>query len=480
MPSSRSRKRKQLVPFEYSPTSIEELRTLLASHGVSEALIKPLRRNHNDKNQVYSGTEFAPLYPMFDLDFRLRAESTSAKKGGGTHGKAIPEAVFRDFVWLDAQGREIPARGVRMIVYAQYPETRLSGFSTVENTMPEAMSVGFTKDHPDMPRFLVLGRRGAGAAVAVMVADPTETFIDEIAALPSATGSRVWKHLKLRTTASQRLVALLSGAAGTPLPGCRLDATGATLPFNGTQVCGYTLEHALGIIPNSGKEGDFEGIELKTHTQKKVTLFTPEPDMGAYAEDFARFMTTWGYADADGNFRITGIHRVGVRCAKSGLTLRIVNHERGTTLAASADKDVHLGLFDDAGDHAAGWSLERMLNCWTSKHNEAVYVPAIKTACTEAALKEQGHRFLVEFADQVMWCRETSAERLFEALWNGTLFLDPAPKYSPSDPGLNKRRSQWRVNDIAVAARDLYSDVRMVSLTRAPEDRSDESADELV
>lgn len=451
--------------FEHAPDSLEELGRLLGAHGVSEALIKPLSRNHNDKNQIYSGAEFAPLYPMFDLEFRLRAASTSGKKGGSTRGRAIPEAVFRDFVWLDAGGREIPARGVRMIVYAQYPETRLSGFSTVENTMPESMSVGFTKANPDVARYLVLGRRGTGAVVAVMVADPPQAFIDGVAALASASGSRVWKHLRHRTTAPQRLVALLAGASGRPLPGCRLDAAGATLPFNGTQVCGYTLEHALGIIPNSGKDGDFEGIELKTHTQKKVTLFTPEPDMGVYAEDFVRFMTTWGYADDNGNFRLTGVHRVSVRCAKSGLTLRIVNHERGASLAASADSDVHLGLYDDAGILTAGWSLDRMLNNWTSKHNEAVYVPAIKTVCDDGALKALGHRYLVEFGERVMWCRETSAEQLFDALWNGTLFLDPAPKYCPADPKLNKRRSQWRVNDIAVAARDLYRDVRIMSLS---------------
>jgi hypothetical protein len=64
----------------------------------------------------------------------------------------------------------------------------------------------------------------------------------------------------------------------------------------------------------------------------------------------------------------------------------------------------------------------------------------------------------------VLWCRETSAERLFEALYNGTLFLDPAPKYCADNPALTKRRSQWRVNDIAAAARDLYSDVRTISL----------------
>lgn len=453
------------MQFEHSPASVGELGEMLAAHGVSEALIKPLRPNHNDKNQVYSGSSFAPLYPTFDLDFRFRGQSTSGKKDGDTRGKTIPEAVFRDFIWLDAGGQEIRARGVRMIIYAQYPETRLSGFATIANTMPEAMSVGFTKSHPDMPRFLVLGRRGAGAVVAVMVADPSQEFIDGIADLPNASGSRVWKHLALRTSGPERLAVLLAGAAGRPLSGCRLDASGATLPFNGTQVCGYTLEHALGIIPNSGKDGDFEGIELKTHTQKKVTLFTPEPDMGVYAGDFARFMTTWGYPDSNGHLRITGIHRVGVRCDKSGLTLRIVNHERGTLLSASADINVHLGLFDDAGTLAAGWSLERILNCWSAKHNEAVYVPTIKTACSDEGLRAGGYRYMVQFADRVMWCRETSAERLFEALWNGTLFLDPAPKYCPEDPKLNKRRSQWRVNDIARAAQDLYTDVQMVSLT---------------
>ena len=455
------------MTFEFAPTSLRELEKVLASHRVTEALIKPLSRNHNDKNQVYSGSEFAPLYPMFDVDFALRGASSSRKKGGRTKGKSIPEAVFRDFVWIDRNGREVPARGVRMIVYAQYPETRLSGFGTVENTIPASMSVEFTKANPDTRRFLVLGRRGCGAVVGVMVADPDQQFIDEVADLPNATGSRVWKHLILRAASPDRLKALLAGVADTPLPGSRLDADGATLPFNGTQVCGYTLEHALGIVPNSSKEGDFEGIELKTHTQKKVTLFTPEPDMGLYTEDFPGFMTQYGYPDEAGNLRLTGIHRVGVRCDKSGLTLVVANHERGKSLAASADNDVHVGLLDDRGTLAAGWSLERLLNCWSAKHNEAVYVPAVKTKCTDEELLANGHGYMVEFANTVMWCRETSAERLFEALYNGTLFLDPAPKYSADNPKLNKRRSQWRVNDIADAARDLYRDVRFISLVAA-------------
>ncbi len=55
-------------------------------------------------------------------------------------------------------------------------------------------------------------------------------------------------------------------------------------------------------------------------------------------------------------------------------------------------------------------------------------------------------------------------ERYAYIVYNGTLFLDPAPKFCPDNPKLNKRRSQWRVNDIGEAAKDLYNDVRMISL----------------
>lgn len=452
------------MAFEHSPASLRELKDVLAAHGVHEALIKPLTRNHNDKNQIYSGSDFAPLYPMFDMAFSLRGASSSSKNGGETQGKIIPEAVFSTFAWLDDAGREVRARQVKMIIYPQYPETRLSGFRTVENTMPASLSVEFTKANPETARYLVLGRRGVGEVLALMVVGPAPQLADEIAALSGAPGSRAWKHLRLRATAAGRLLARLADAVGKALPGRRLDASGRTLPFNGTQVCGYTLEHELGIVPNSDKNGDFEGIELKTHTQRKVTLFTPEPDMGCYAADFANFMTTFGYSDEAGHWRLTGVHRVGVRCSKSGLTLRVMNHDREMSLAASADRNVHLGLFDDEGRLAAGWSLERILNSWTSKHNETVYIPAIKTTCGDPALIAVGHKHLIEFSERVLWCRQTSAEQLFEALYNGTVFLDPAPKYCPEDPKLNKRRSQWRVNDIAEAAQDLYTEVRTVAL----------------
>ena len=88
------------MAFEYAPASLKEIEGTLAAHGVHEVLIKRLSKNHNDKNQIYSGADFAPLYPTFDVDFRLRGPSTSGKKGSRSKGRPIPEAVFRNFVWL--------------------------------------------------------------------------------------------------------------------------------------------------------------------------------------------------------------------------------------------------------------------------------------------------------------------------------------------------------------------------------------------
>ena len=60
------------MTFEHSPANLAEIVTVLIRHGATEAIIKPLSKNHNDKNQIYSGADFTPLYPMFDVTFALR------------------------------------------------------------------------------------------------------------------------------------------------------------------------------------------------------------------------------------------------------------------------------------------------------------------------------------------------------------------------------------------------------------------------
>jgi hypothetical protein len=99
------------------------------------------------------------------------------------------------------------------------------------------------------------------------------------------------------------------------------------------------------------------------------------------------------------------------------------------------------------------------MNCWGAKHNEAVYIQAKKILNPNLAEAVEGYEHLITLEKTVMWCRETTAEKLLAAIGDGTIFLDPAPKLHATDPSKNKRRSQWRVNDITKAAKTLYSSV---------------------
>lgn len=473
--------------FEHHFETLDAVAQQLHILGADRAVLKLLPKNANDKNQVYFASDFGSLYNNFDLTLSERGESSSMTKYRSTPGSDIPEAVFNKFSWLRRDGTLVRAKNVKVIVYTQYPEARLSGFVTVQNTMPQSLSVGFTKASPEVSRLLVLGRLPRGECVAMMVIGIGPSLMAEIADLPGLEGSRVCKLLMLRRAPHEQLFQRLAKHVSRLMKGCRLDVSGKTLPFTGTQVCGYTLEHALEIIPNSGKNGDVDGIELKTHTQVKVTLFTPEPDFGLYANSFEKFMRTYGYVAENNEIRLTGVHRANQRCSKSGLTLKVIEYrtvkvgekmdwvrdEQGrkkafkydpTTSLTSKMNGVEVVLEDDDGLIAAGWSLERLMNNWGVKHNEVVYISAARTDNENVVEVAQGFAYNVTFAPDVIWCRETSAERLLLAIANGTIFLDPAPKFVPGDPAKNKRRAQWRVNDITKAVHVLYEKIEPLTL----------------
>ncbi len=479
----------QGTEFEHRIGSVASVRDLLQGLGVDLAVLKVLPKNANDKNQVYFASSFTSLYNIFDLTLAERGASTSLK-ATAKPGSHIPEAVFSSFEWLKPDGSRVRAKNVKVIIYTQYPEARLSGFVSVENTMPQSLSVSFTKANSDSKRVLVLGRLPGGACLAMICLDPTEAFLAEINALAGLEGSRVCKLLSIQQNYSEKLLSQLARIVAQPHKGCRLDKYGRTLPFTGTQVCGYTLEHALGIIPNSGKDGDLYGIELKTHTQPKTTLFTPEPDFGLYAENFESFMRTYGYETEGGKeFRVTGIHRANVRCNKSGLTLKVQEYhvadpsdsksdwmrdangkrvpfpyDASTSLTSKMDA-VEVVLVDDSGNIAAGWSFERLMNNWGAKHNKAVYLAAEKQKNPDQKEFSEGFEFQVTYASRVIVCEGSSAEQMLKAIADGIIYLDPAPKFVPSDVSKNKRRAQWRVNDITSAVEHLYDSVRICDLS---------------
>lgn len=457
--------------FEHPLASLSDLAGLLSAIGADEAFLKMLPKNANDKNQIYIASDFGVIFDLFDVTLSERGESSSGTKDRSAPGKRIPEAVFNDFAWLRRDRSEVKARRVKAIIYTQYPEARLSGLQAIDGSMPQSLSVNFTKLNPDVKRLLVLARLPRGKCVGIVCIDVSNSFEAEIKSLPGFERAPACKRLKLEQNRTEALAAKLAAVVGRPLRGCRLDAFGQTLPFSGTQVCGYTLEHALGIVPNSNKDGDLFGIELKTHTKPKVTLFTPEPDGGIYTKDFSTFMKTYGYLDSDGDYRLTGLHRANEVCSKSGLTLQVREsrmdpdgevraypYNPDTPLTPKLDC-IDVALVGPAGEVAASWSLERLMNCWGAKHNEVVYIPASKATNTDHHEFAQGYEHLITYAGTVMWCRDTTAEKLLRAINTGVIYLDPAPKLHSKDPAKNKRRAQWRVNDIAKAALALYEHV---------------------
>ena len=471
--------------FEHHATCLDDIRKTLLAHQVHKAVLKPLPKNANDKNQLRLSTDFGVLTDNFPMTFNERGMSVSDKGQGVASGeRSISEAVFDDFFWRKTDGSLSRAKRLKAIVYPQYPEVRLSGFLTTENTMPGSLSVSFTQKYPDANRLLVLGARAGGECIGIMYSNLSDDLIKEIKALPGNDRGKACKLMNFNKPGLVQLFGLLTPLVGTEWAGCRLNKLGVKVPFTGTQVCGYTLEQHWGISPNSDKDGDIFGIELKTHTSNKLTLFTPEPDLGYYSESFSGFMNRFGYLDSQGDRRFTGLHRAGVRCAKTDLMLSVTEfrmdrdghwildedgrkkrfqYDETTPLSAKVDA-LQVVLLDSEGFVAAGWSFERLMNSWGAKHNQVVYIPATKKLNRNALEYDQGFTVGVTFSTKVMLCQNTSAERLYKAINDGIVFLDPAPKLHSTDASKHKRRAQWRVNDITKAARMLYESVDYVTL----------------
>ncbi|MGF1727540.1 MvaI/BcnI family restriction endonuclease [Photobacterium nomapromontoriensis] len=453
---------------------------LLKAHNCHIAMIKKLPKNANDKNQVYFHSDASLLNARFDLRFSERGDSTSITKRASSPGQAIPQAVFHKFSWLSTTGTLHKAKECKAIIYSQYPEARFSAFQTTTGEIPRSISIDYAKSPELGTRYLVLGATPTGHAVAVMCVNPESDFEDEYRELEPFYGSKVCKAFTIEhgeASGSYKLQQILSSqVAGKTLKGCRYDKDGNTIPFNSTQVHGYTLEHACGIKPNSDKDGDIYGIELKCFTRKKLTLFTPEPDGGLYAASFPGFMKKYGYKSGS-DYRVTGLHRAYAENPKTGLTLKIYcwmkNPKTKEPEKQTYNPEISISkqmtgmevvLEDKDGNTAASWSLERLLNCWGAKHNEVVYYPATKYDNDVASEVAEGYQYKIEFANKVLWCKNTGAEQLFRAIHEGVVFLDPAPKYNEETPSRNKRRSQWRLNDIYKAASFLYetAEVKML------------------
>lgn len=450
--------------------AIESLATaeqLLIANGCQTFIAKELPKNANDKNQIYLYHDASILNSIFALTFGERGESESSKKRAG---KPISEAVFDNFSWVDTEGEANKLKSCKAIIYHQYPEARLSGFKTVNGEMPRSLSVEHTKSEDLEARTLIIGADTEGNAFGLIAVKPSKVFIEELRSKPLAEGSKVcrlWESIsKPAFNPEKELLKLLRDRIGNKTTlGIRLKPSGEVTPFNGTQVGGYTLEALLNIPSNSSKDGDFHGIELKAFSQKRLTLFTPEPDGGIYKNSFEQFMREYGY-QKECVYRFTGIHRVGEIATRSQLSMQIIWKHPKTTetkeyssyapMATQLNK-LEVRLTDASGTVAASWSIERLMNNWGVKHQSCVYVPCKVTPNSKEETVKQGYKKLVSFGSEILWCQKTSMKHLLDSLASGIIFLDPAPKFDPENAKNNKRRSQWRINDIYQNSHVLYS-----------------------
>ena len=94
-------------------------------------------------------------------------------------------------------------------------------------------------------------------------------------------------------------------------------------------------------------------------------------------------------------------------------------------------------LETQAGEIAASWGFNSILEHWNRKHAQAAYIPALfQTPPPEYA-----------FGCQVLLCEETDFLLFLKAIANGTISYDPAIKMekASSPKPVTKRRSQFRI-----------------------------------
>ena len=153
----------------------------------------------------------------------------------------------------------------------------------------------------------------------------------------------------------------------------RLDKKGQVIPYSAQNGGGYTLEAELGIVPNGSRAPDYQGWEVKQYgvksfasqASKALTLMTPEPDGGFYADKgLIYFMRHYGYEDANKKSRLnfTGSHYANQKHKKTHLTFVVegfdVDDEKIT------DANGYIGLVDEQQNVVSSWSFAKIIQHW--------------------------------------------------------------------------------------------------------------------
>jgi hypothetical protein len=434
----------------------DQLLAVMRDRGARRMVAKRLAANDNSKNQIYLGGDYTAIQV---LPFENLHEDASVA-GGSKNARMKADVALN---WIDSRGGMKRAKGANLILYPKYPEVRLSGMlKGVRDRAPAEVIAPRAEG-----RWLFLGINAEGSVLAFACQHdaPCAKWAEEAVTAGRATQVGVFYEFLIPKAGREDLMVALRRISDLGWIGSkRLDKDGRTLPCNAQNCGGYTLEAELGIRPNGRSDPDYDGWEVKqfdvTDLLKpkggRVTLMTPEPDGGLYADAGAEdFLRKFGYADRGGivdRINFGGMHRFGIRHDLTKLQMALTGWDaaKGTM----TDLAGGIELIDVEGGIAARWSFESLLNHWKRKHAKAVYVPS--------NCDKEPRRY--RYGAKVFTGVGTDFPLLLAAFARGAAFYDPGIKLvnASTKPEL-KRRSQFRI-----AVKDLGALYETTAWTELP------------
>lgn len=443
-------------------TNLGELRSLLQTEGIRTAYIKRLsRKQDNEKNQIYFGSQLPGLINLFPAELSFREGSSSSAKRKSKVGQPIIEAKM-DFAWLDREGNRSDAPDTKIIDYFQYPEVRMSGFLKGCRNPPDALRRENQARYGQ--RVLVIGTARDGKVLGLVLTELEDPVAREFPDLPYVPSSGVLQILLVDRGTVEEPADLLrreiSAIVNQGWHWSRILRSESVEPFNSAQGGGYTLEALLGVVANGDKKPDAHGFEIKSFSGTRISLMTPTADYG-YAGDksFRDFMRRFGRPGKkdDGSIRFVGVHRTGEVCSGTGLAMRVAGYDPGADKFDGSSR-IGVELFNpETHEIAAGWSLDKLANCWNAKHANALYIAA------KRRIMEDG---TYEYSYGPGWVTGTGTDvfRLLRGIASGLVFFDPA--HTIYADGKAKVRPQWRINSrqLPQAMKRLYASSDVVTV----------------
>lgn len=306
------------------------------------------------------------------------------------------------------------------------------------------MILGTTKDRRTLAYLAPSNSAIANELLVNLTRAPTAGLFLEIT-LPVGSNQN-----QLDVLAALRLI-----HAGGFHPSQKIGSDGIARPYAARNGGGYTLEALLGIPPNSKAEPDYLGWEIKSFSSSnRVTLMTPEPDGGFYRKYGAKaFVERYGHDVKNGGMYFTGVHRVGIPCLATGMTMHVDGFDAVTRKLRDVGGAVW--LMDAAGNEAASWAFADLLTHWNLKHAFAAYIP----------YTAQPAPLVYRYDTPILMGEHTDFGKYLFALCSGAVVFDPGTKVIDARTSQSKvkARSQFRVNirDLGL----LYETVTAHSIT---------------